>query len=180
MGRGSVWEGRARWRRCLSVTDRCGSASSARLANRTLPRFQTGSKPERFSWIGRAGCVFFRKSFVVRSIRASTIGLPSARASLSPRLAKESATPSLSSQLNRPGQPERCDGISRAGCAFFRKSFVVRSIRASTIGLPSARALLSPRLAKASATPSLSSQLNRSAKMGGVLAGGCGKKPQTL
>ncbi len=31
-----VGEGRARWRRCLSVTDRCGSASSARLANRTL------------------------------------------------------------------------------------------------------------------------------------------------
>ncbi len=31
-----VWEGRVRWRRCLSVTDRCGSASSARLANRTL------------------------------------------------------------------------------------------------------------------------------------------------
>ena len=31
-----VWEGRARWRRCLSVTDRCGSASSSRLANRTL------------------------------------------------------------------------------------------------------------------------------------------------
>ena len=31
-----VWEGRARWRRCLSVTDRCGSAPSSRLANRTL------------------------------------------------------------------------------------------------------------------------------------------------
>jgi hypothetical protein len=31
------------------------------------------------------------------------MGLPSARASLSPCLAKESATPSLSSQLNRSG-----------------------------------------------------------------------------
>ena len=26
--------------------------------------------PERFHWIGRAGCVFFRKSFVARSLRA--------------------------------------------------------------------------------------------------------------
>jgi hypothetical protein len=36
MPRACLKMGRARWRRCLSVTDRCGSASSARLANRTL------------------------------------------------------------------------------------------------------------------------------------------------
>jgi hypothetical protein len=39
---------------------------------------------QRFSRIGRAGCVFYRKSFVVHSIRVSTIGLPSARDLLSP------------------------------------------------------------------------------------------------
>jgi hypothetical protein len=39
-----------------------------------------------------------------QELRCSLVtGLPSARASLSPRLAKESATPSLSSQLNRSG-----------------------------------------------------------------------------
>ncbi len=59
-----------------------------------------------WSWIGRARCVFFRKSFVVPSIWVSTMGLQSARASLSPRLAKEFATPSLSSQLNRSGSDE--------------------------------------------------------------------------
>jgi len=62
-----------------------------------------GKLNQRFNWIGCAGCVFFRKSFVVHPIRVSTIGLPSARASLSPCLAKETATPSLSSQLNRSG-----------------------------------------------------------------------------
>jgi hypothetical protein len=51
------------------------------------------------SWIGRAGCAFFRQSFVVRSIRVSTMGLQSARASLSPRLAKESAMPSIANRM---------------------------------------------------------------------------------
>ena len=59
--------------------------------------------PERFHWIGRAGCVFFLKSFVVHSLRASSTNLSVARASLSPRLKKQSATPSLSSHLNRSG-----------------------------------------------------------------------------
>jgi hypothetical protein len=60
-----------------------------------------------WSWIGGAGCVFFRKSFVVRSIRVSTMGLKH-ESQLGPRLAmprpaKESATPSLFSQLHRSG-----------------------------------------------------------------------------
>ena len=58
-------------------------------------------EPERFNGIGRVGCVFFRKSFVVCSVRVSTRGFPSVRAPLSPLLAKESAGRSLSSQLNR-------------------------------------------------------------------------------
>ena len=56
---------------------------------------------ERFRWLGRAGRFFFRKSFVFRPVRVSTIDLPSTLASLLPRLVKESATPSLSSQRNR-------------------------------------------------------------------------------
>ena len=66
--------------------------------------FRIGLSRNDWSWIGRGGCVFFLESFVVHSIRVSTMGLQSARASLSPRLAEESATPSLSSQLNRSGQ----------------------------------------------------------------------------
>ena len=58
---------------------------------------------QRFSRIGRAGCVFYRKSFVVHSIRVSTIGLPSARDLLSPRLAKKFATRSFPPQQNRSG-----------------------------------------------------------------------------
>ena len=69
-------------------------------------------------------------------------GLPSARASLSPRLAKESATPSLSSQLNRSGRPERFNWIGRAGCVFFRKSFVARSLRAFNRPAPRSRLVL--------------------------------------
>ena len=80
-------------------------------------------EPERFHWIGRAGCAFFRKSFVIRSIRVSTMGLPSARASLSRRLTKEFATPSLSSQLNRSAQNNRRSSVgwfggqTQSGCS---------------------------------------------------------------
>ena len=72
---------------------------------------------------------------------ASTLGLSLARASLSPRLEKESATPSLPSQLNRwPSQ--RFNWIGRAGCVFFRKSFVVRSLRAYNRPAPRSRLVL--------------------------------------
>jgi hypothetical protein len=47
----------------------------------------------------------------------------------------------------RPGE-ERVNRIGRGGCAFFRKSFVLRSIRISTMGHQSARSSLLPRLAK--------------------------------
>jgi len=47
------------------------------------------------SWIGRAGCIFFHKGFVVRSVRAYDRPAP--------RLAKESAKPSLPTELNRSG-----------------------------------------------------------------------------
>ena len=55
-----------------------------------------------------AGTVRWDRSCWLRllpqGLRCSLVtGLPSARASLSPRLAKESATPPLSSQLNRSG-----------------------------------------------------------------------------
>ncbi len=43
-----------------------------------------------WSWIGGAGCVFFRKSFVVRSIRVSTMGLKH-EPQLGPRLALASS-----------------------------------------------------------------------------------------
>jgi hypothetical protein len=35
-----------------------------------------GTKPERCSWIGRACWIFFRKSFVLRSLRASNRPAP--------------------------------------------------------------------------------------------------------
>ena len=127
-------------------------------------RCSRGVKPERFNWIGHAGCVFFRKSFVVRSIWISTIGLQSARASLSPRLAKESATPSLSSQLNRSGL---AGTISLDRSCWLR--LLPQELRCSLVtDLQWARASLSPRLAKESARPSLSSQLNRSGLAGTI------------
>ena len=86
------------------------------------------------------GSVVLAASSSARASLFTRYGPPSARASLSPRFAKESATPSLSSQLNRFGQPARFNWIGRAGCVFFRKSFVVHSFRAS----------IGPRLALAS------------------------------
>jgi hypothetical protein len=37
------------------------------------------AKPERYNWIARAGCVFFRKSFVARSLRAFNRPAPRSR-----------------------------------------------------------------------------------------------------
>ena len=62
------------------------------------PRFS-----QRFNGMGRAGGAFFRESLVVRSVRVSSAGLIMTCSSLSPRLAKESATPSRVSQRNRSG-----------------------------------------------------------------------------
>jgi hypothetical protein len=45
-------------------------------------QFESGEpvpEPERFNWIGRAGCVFFRKSFVVHSLRAYNRPAPRSR-----------------------------------------------------------------------------------------------------
>jgi hypothetical protein len=65
---------------------------------RSIGDSHTSSKAERFNWIGRAGCVFFLKSFVVRSFRASlgpqpwatTLGLKH-EPHLGPRLALASS-----------------------------------------------------------------------------------------
>lgn len=90
--------------KCFTLTKTPGASPE-----RSIGDSLTSSKAERFNWIGRAGCIFFLKSFVVRSFRASlgpqrwasSTSLSLARASLSPRFAKESPAPSLSYQLNR-------------------------------------------------------------------------------
>ena len=94
-----------------------------------------------------------------QELRPSLVtGLVLARASLTPRLAKESAAPSLPSQLNRPGL---------AGTMQLDRSCLLdllsQELRPSLVtGLVLARASLTPRLAEESAAPSLPSQRHRS------------------
>jgi len=55
-----------------------------------LDHVEPNDRTQRFNWIGRAGCVFFFKGFVVRWVWASTLGLKH-EPQLGPRLALASS-----------------------------------------------------------------------------------------
>jgi hypothetical protein len=59
--------GEAEW---LNPSERDGSMANGCRCRSASVGVDWLAEPERFNWIGRAGCVFFRKSFVVRSLRA--------------------------------------------------------------------------------------------------------------
>ena len=84
-----------------SIGPRLALASSCERIRDAIPFLPTESfRPARTIQLDRLCWL----RLLPQELRCSLVtGLPSARASLSPRLAKESATPSLSSQLNRSG-----------------------------------------------------------------------------
>jgi lipid-A-disaccharide synthase-like uncharacterized protein len=111
-----------------------------------LEHVEPNDRTQRFNWIGRAGCVFFRKSFVVRWVWASTLGLKH-EPQLGPRLALASSCERIQHAIpflptESLAKPERFNWIGRAGCVFFRKSFVVRSLRALNRPAPRSRLVL--------------------------------------
>jgi hypothetical protein len=81
-----------RFHRFHAVTD-------ASHAQRKSPSFPEPPEPRRLSWIGGAGCSFFRNPCVVRSLRTS-IGPRLALALSCERI--RHASPSLPSQSSRP------------------------------------------------------------------------------
>ena len=86
-----------------SIGPRLALASSCERIRDAIPFLPTESfRPARTIQLDRSCWL----RLLPQELRCSLVtGLPSARASLSPRLAKEFATPSLSSQLNRSGRP---------------------------------------------------------------------------
>ena len=97
-------------------------------AQRKSPSFPEPPEPRRLSWIGCAGCSFFRNPFVVRSLRTS-IGPRLALALFCERI--RHASPSLPSQSSRPSarRPRSCGARTRdapfesPSCTAMRRSF---------------------------------------------------------